>query len=240
MLLKSQIRGISVICGLVLLFAICGICGSGCDQTSGQRIDSIRAVISQASSINSAIDASFADVSAVIASCELVLNDPNIPEDMKTQVRLALLKAKAKLDSLIIQKKKVTDILASYQLALDAVDTNNLTPQQEIAIYGQGAIALAPLLPEKARGYVYLTTLLVPVIGGLVGSIIKNVRQARKIDNDKAVLTDIVVSVDKLLKSDQVKDIEEAKFILQDNQSGLTQDTVDAIKDPFINTAPKS
>lgn len=231
---KSQI---GVICCLIL---ICGIFVSGCDQTSAQRVESVKAIVNQAVSVSSTIDASIADIEKVIASCEAALADPNIPEDLKSKVQLALTTAQSKLEVLTVKKKQVSDILDSYGRILSSVDYNNLNWENELELYSRGAAAIAPLLPEKTRGYIYLATILIPLAGGLIASVIKNLKQSGQISDDKAVLTDIVISVDKLLGSDQVKDIEEAKFLLQDNQSGFTQDTVDAIHDPMQNTAPAS
>jgi len=225
---KSQIRIICVICVLIL---ICGICGTGCDQTSGERIAAVKNLVNQASGVNASIDASLADINTVIASCEFVLADPNIPDDLKPQVQAALIKAKAKLDYLKAQKQKAVDILAAYKPMLDSIDTNSADINTELAVYGKGGAALGVAVGGKAGGVIYLLSALIPLVGGLVASVIKNLRQSGQLKDSKAVLEDVVSSVNQLLESDQVKDIEEAKFLLQDSQAGATQDAVDAVKE---------
>ncbi|MCJ7777646.1 MAG: hypothetical protein MUP16_04965 [Sedimentisphaerales bacterium] len=228
---KKQIRVISAICGLILF---CGLI-TGCDSTPGERVASVKNLLFQASAVNQAVDSGVADVEKVITDSQALLLDPNIPPEMRPQVEKVLADASAKLVKLKAEKQKVIAVLAQYQQLLASVDENNITPDQEFQLYATGAGQAAQFLPPPYRGYVYLAIALSP----LIISIFKNVNQAKQINQGKQVLTEVVTSVDELLKTPAVvADAEKAKFVLQDNQSRQTQAVVDAIHDPMQNTAP--
>jgi len=197
-------------------------------------VAAVKAVLNQTSAVSQKMDAGIADVEQVIADSQLLLQDPNIPPDMKLEVEQVLNQASARLAKLKAEKQKVVDVLAQYQTILAQVDVNDLTPEQEMQLYAIGAGEASKFLPQPYSGYVFLGLALVPFIG----SLLKNINQWRQINDGKRKTTELVISVDKLLSSDQVKDIEQAKIVLQENQSGVTQDLVDAVHSPMENTAP--
>jgi hypothetical protein len=158
---------------------------------------------------------------------------------MRPEVEKVFADASAKLAKLKTEKQKVVAALAQYQQLLASVDMNNITPDQEFQLYATGAGQAAQFLPVQYQGYVYLA-----IIGlGAIGSALKIAQQWKEINQGKKVNTELVVSVDALLDPKNAiitpDKVENAKIVLQKNQSGVTQDAVDAIHDPMQNTAPK-
>lgn len=222
---------------LLLILALCvGLCGfTGCESTPGERVAAVKATLDQAAGVNQSIDSGIAEIEKVVADSQALLADPNIPPEMRPEIEAVLSQASAKLVKLKTEKQKVVDVIAKYQQLLNSVDTNNLTADQEAQLYATGAGQAAQFLPQPYRSYVYLGIVLVP----LITSILKNINQAKQINQGKKVLTEVVASVDKVLESEEVaEDVDGVKQILQKNQSGATQDIVDSIHDPQKNTGP--
>jgi len=222
-----------------LLLTVCilciGLCSfSGCDTTPAERVDVVKQIVSQAAAISQTVDVAIGDLEKIIADTQAALQDPNIPPDMKPELEKVLASASVRLAKLKSEKQKATAIIARWQTFLEQVDPNSLTPEQELQLYATGTGEAAKFLPQPYRGYVYLGMLLVP----LVGSVLKNINQRNQINESKKKTTEIIISVDKLLESDHITNAKAAKSVLQDNQSGATQDAVDAIHDPMKNTAP--
>lgn len=223
---------------IVILFCVlCLFCGSfsGCDSSPAERVIAVKNLLNQAAAVNQSVDVGIIDVEKVIADSSALLADPNIPPDMKAEVEQVLNQASAKLIKLKTEKQKVIAALAQYQALLNQVDINNVTPEQEVQLYATGTGQAAQFLPLPYRGYVYLGIALLP----LLGTILKIIQQNQQINKGKAVLTNIVTSVDALLTSPIVTNSKEAKQILTNNQTGATADIVDAIHDPMQNTGPK-
>jgi hypothetical protein len=237
---RKQISVISVISGLIFL------CGGiiGCDQSPAQRVAQVKAVVDKANALNQQVDVTIEQLDAVVQASMALLADPNIPDSARPAVQQALANASGKIAALKKEKAKITAALMQWQAIIGAVDLNTVNEQTEFAAYGSAITAIAPSLPASVGNYVALAGLLIPLLAGLIASVIKNLNQVGQINEGKFVLTDLVTSVDKLLnpKTNEgvipADKIEDAKFILQDNQAGVTQDTVDAIKDPMQNTAP--
>lgn len=222
-----------------LLLTVCilciGLCSfSGCDSTPAERVAVVKQIVSRAAIASQTVDVAIEDLERIIADTQAALQDPNIPSDMKPELEKVLAGTSVRLAKLKSEKQKATAIITRWQTFLEQVDPNSLTPEQELQLYATGADEAARILPQPYRGYVYLGLLLVP----LVGSVLKNINQRKQINEDKKKTTEIIISVDKLLESDHIDNIEAAKSVLQDNQSGATQDAVDAIHDPMENTAP--
>jgi len=215
----------------------------GCNTSSTERVAAATSVVNQANSVSQSVNASIADINQVIAAAELLLTDPNITIESKAELQAALVTARTKLSGLAVQKQKVDNVLLQAQAILNAIDTNNVDSQAELSAYGNIATSVAPSLPASVSGYVYLAGLLIPVLGGLVTKLLIQIRkikqQTAEINQSKTVLTEVVSSVDALLDSDiVVTNKKAAKQILQSNQTGKTQDVVDAIHDPKKNTGP--
>ncbi len=222
-----------------LLLTVCILCVSlcslsGCDSTPAERVAAVKEMVSQAAAVSQAADVVIADLEKTIAETQAALQNPNIPPDIKLELENVLAGASAKLAGLKVEKQKATAIITRWQTFLEQVDPNNLTLDQELQLYATGAGDAAQFLPQPYRGYIYLGLVLVP----LLGSVVKNISQWKQVNASKKTVTEIIVSVDRLLGSNQVQDAGGAKFILQDNQSGATQDVVDAIHNPMENTAP--
>jgi hypothetical protein len=206
----------------------------------------VKAVVDKANTLNAAVDSSIVDFQGVVQAGQLLLADPNVPESTKPAIMQALQTASAKITALQTQKAKITASLIQWQAILNgtAAEGNNVDLAGEIRTYAQMTTASATYLPPPYNGYVYLGSILITLLAGFIASLIKNLNQNGVINDSKAKLTDLVISVDALLdpKINQgvipPDKVETAKFILQDNQLGSTQDAVDAIHDPMQNTAP--
>jgi len=222
---------------LILLFALCGLM-TGCDTSPSQRVAAVKNLMNQAVAVNQLVDVSIGDIEKVVQDSQLLLQDPNVPEESKPALQKVLGEASARLAKLKLEKQKVMSAIVSYQAILNGADVNNLGLAQEIQLYAVGAGQLGATLPSKYSGYIYLGSALATILAGLIASILKTISQQKQLNQGKAVLTDVVTSVDELLKSPVISNIEAAKQVLSDNQTGATQDVVDAIHDPLQNTGP--
>ncbi len=218
---------------LCLMFMSSMLIYAGCDTTPAERVAAIKATLNQASAINQTIDSSIADVEKVVADSQTIIADPNIPPDMRLEVEQVLAKASTHLAKLKAEKQKASAFIERYQALLDQVDVNNLTVEQELQLYAEGAGEAGKLLPQPYRGYVILVAALVP----LLGSIIKNINQARQLKDGRKKITELVISVDSLLESDLVSDPKKAKTLLASKQPTASA-AVDAIHGPMKNTGP--
>ncbi|MGD0077049.1 MAG: hypothetical protein ABSB91_00325 [Sedimentisphaerales bacterium] len=245
---KKQIRVNPCNPWLTILCALCVLCGLtffvGCDQTSAQRIAEVKAVVDKANILNQSVDAGITELQTVAQASQALLLDPNVPESMKPAISQALQTASAKITQLQQQKAKITASLAQWQAILNqtAAEGNDIGLTQEIQTYASMTNVSASYLPAPYNGYVYLGSALAAILAGLIASVIKNLQQSGQINSSKSVLTDLVISVDSLLDPKNAvippDKVEAAKIVLQQNQTGSTQDAVDAIHDPMKNTAP--
>jgi hypothetical protein len=219
---------------LITLLSI-GLLGfSGCEKTSAERIAQVQTLVTEANKINSSVDTSIGQIEVVIANCEAAINDPNIPDDMKPPVQKTLDAAKEKLSQLKGYKAQLNAAMAGWQAILDsAAAEGEIDLTREIQIWSSLATSASQFVPQPYGGYVYLGGALAAALAGLIGFITDDIRKRRELNSTQGTLSDIVKSAKALLESDQVKDVEEAKFILQDNQKGSTQDAVDAILEPI-------
>ena len=230
---KTPFKSLLILC----VFCILGSFLAGCDTTSADRVAAVKGLLNQAAATGQQLDTSIVDIQQVVTDSQLLLVDPNVPDNLKPAIQKVLETASAKLTALQQAKQKVTTALAQYQAVLAGVDINDIDLAKELQLYAVGAAEVGKVLPQPYGGYVYLGSALAALLAGLLGSISKNIKQSKQLDQSKAVLTEVVTSVDELLSSDKV-DTEAAKQILQGNQSGATQDAVDAIHDPMENTGP--
>ena len=215
----------------------------GCKNTTpAQRMAMVQATVTQATVLSQKLDASVVELKAVVQTCEMMLQDPNIPPEMKPQILTNLNLATAKLDNFLQQKSKVDVILAQSLAILNSADMNNATIGTEIQTYGQAIQVAAMSLPPPYNAYAYILAAFGVPFAGFVLTWLKQRQTAVKLNESKTALTDVVTSVNALIdpanKVVTPDKVAEAKAVLQDNQTGATQDTVDAILDPMQNTGP--
>lgn len=218
--------------GLIIFLLLAGL---GCDSTPAERVAAVKNFLNQAREVNQHFDDSIANLEKIISDSKALLNDPNIPAEVKPEIQAALNIASEKLAKLQVEKQKVVASITRWQEALNQADPNNLEWIDEMQLYSTGAREASKFLPQPYRGYAYLATALIP----LIASLLKNIKQSQQINKDKKQLTEIVISVDELLKSKSVDSPENAKEILKKKQSRETRRTVDDIRDPLVNTAPE-
>lgn len=230
---------------LLILCVLGGLFVSGCDDDSSQRITQVQSVINRANAVSQSVDVQIEQLEATIQSSQLLLSDPNIPEDMKPQIQKVLDIAQAKLIRLKTEKAKITASLVKWQAIIDnAADSNNMDLAGEIQTYAAMTSAASTYLPPPYSGYVYLGSTLAAALAGLIASVIKNTKQGQQIDSSKTRLTDLVISVDKLLDPEENNGIlpagtvGAAKAVLRQNQDRATSALVDAIHNPMKNTGP--
>jgi len=233
--MKRKYLLIPVVC---LLFVI-----GGCENsTPAQRMAMVQQTVSQATVLSQKLDASVVELKAVVQTCEMMLQDPNIPPEMKPQILTNLNLATAKLDNFLQQKSKVDVILAQSLAILNSADMNNATVGTEIQTYGQAISVAAMSLPPPYNAYAYILVAFGVPFAGFVLTWLKQRQTAVKLNDSKTALTDVVTSVNALIdpanKIVTPEKAAEAKAVLSDNQLGSTQDAVDAILDPMKNTGP--
>ena len=227
---KKFLKSILILC---VLCTLCGFALTGCDkQGSAQRVTELKATLDKAQSLSTSVDEQIKQFEAVVASGQNMLLDPNIPDSMKPSIQQAFDVAVDKLATLKLYKTKIEMAVTQYQKVLDSAlaDANNIGLEQEIQTYGGLAMSTAPYLPPPYNGYVYLGGALATVLAGFFAA--KNKKLTTQVDESKKTITEIVISVDKLLSSPAVPDAELAKSVLEKAQSGSTQNVVDAIHQP--------
>src|SRR3972149_2747701 len=164
----------------------------GCENsTPAQRMAIVQATVTQATVLSQKLDASVVELKAVVKTCEMMLQDPNIPPEMKPQILTNLNLAAAKLDNFLQQKSKVDVILAQSLAILNSADMNNATVGTEIQTYGQAIQVAAMSLPPPYNAYAYILTAFGVPFAGFVLTWLKQRQTAAKLNESKTALTDV-------------------------------------------------
>lgn len=159
----------------------------------------------------------------VVADVNDQMGDPNLLPDQLASLREQVLRGVEKLGEVKAQKQKVDDVLANIKAAITAAHEGGATIGDELQAYGSGAKAVGSALPPPFNAYAIGIGAILSAIGGTA------VVQKKR---DKAVLEDVVKSVDALLSradSGGITSADEAKKILK-KQKSATRRAVDAIR----------
>lgn len=209
---------------LVLLFAMVTFAPvGGCvdDGQSAQRIAALQNVLQVTRVAVEDYSAKADAIAAAVDAAAAKLADPNVVGDKLAEVkrqydelRASYAAVRAKLDETVAVEKVYEAKLAAAQAA-GAIDA-----QQEIALYGEGATAVAPMLPPPWNAVVLA---LVPVVTAVAGAVVKGradkkVAEAAQAQHD-AEVKGVVTSVDKLVESGLVTDAVAAKKLLAYEQA---------------------
>ncbi|MFA7485714.1 MAG: hypothetical protein WCZ89_06795 [Phycisphaerae bacterium] len=226
---KKFLKSILILC---VLCTLCLLPLTGCEQTSEQRVAEVKRIVDNANAISSSLETSISQLEPVITNLQAVLDDPNVPEDIKAVASKTFQSAQQRLSQLKAHKLRVDAALVNAESILDAAAAGDVGITEELQTYGSLITAAGTYVPQPIGGYLYLGGTLLTALGGLVGSILTAMQKNKELEEGQKTLTEVVISVDKLLGSPVVSDAEQAKSILEKAQSGTTQNAVDAIHQP--------
>lgn len=220
---------------LVLLFAIATLAPiSGCvdDGQSAQRIASLQSALQVTHTAVEDYSAKADTIAAAVDAAAAKLADPNVAGEKLAEIkrqydelRASYAAVRAKLDQTVAAEKAYETKLAEARAAGD------ISAQQEIALYGEGVAAAAPMLPSPWNAIV---SALVPVVTAVAGSMVKGRTAKKEADavqeQHDAEVKGVVTSVDKLVESNLVTDAEAAKKLLAYEQARAEPASVAAVQ----------
>jgi hypothetical protein len=180
----------------------------GCGTTSDQRIAALQRVVNATAEQSNQMDAKIVLLQRALASAQNLLADPNLASATLVNIRADVATLQAKLDAAKPVKQLLDQNLVAYQAQLTAtLAAGPVDIATEAKTYGQGITAVSPILPPPWNALAALLGVAVTVGGAVAGAAVKG----RK---DAGAISGIVASVDALLQSDQIKDLETAKNLL--------------------------
>lgn len=205
-----------------LTIAVC--CGAfglaGCGSSTSDRLELYDQAVSRLEQASEQIDGRLAAIDAFLASAQTALSDPNLG-DAAGEILAGVQAAIAKRDEALEVKAKVDVALAQIRAQIDQVRAHgSIDVSDEISLVGRGLAAAG----QAAGGAIGAWLV---AIGGLVaaaGGVVKGNRA-------KHVTEKVIASVDTLLGSSLVTDVEGAKKLLAKDQGSTIATAVKSIKD---------
>jgi hypothetical protein len=211
---------------------------SGCDTTPQERIAFLQNAVSQEQVVSNQLGG---DVNALQVSIEqgrVFLADPNIDPNMLATINAALDKAQAGLIATITNKAKVDAMIVTWKQRIDALmkDPNSINLGNELGVYGQGISSIGTVLPPPYGTYAYLLGTIITGVGGYLAR--RKFVERPKVDEYKSNVTNIIQSVDALLKAIPKEAVPAAICALKSVQTPEVRYLVATTKSPKYNTAP--
>lgn len=201
---------------LVLCLVSCVFClpFSGCDMTSYQRVAMLENALLRAENVSNDLGVRLDEMEAVLVETQAALNDPNLPAEFREQLNSLLTQTVDGIKVVAAKRGEYAGLITRLREQIDQAKKEGMGLGDELTLYGEGLTETAKHLPPSVAGYVTLASILFGAIGTVL---------ARK---RKAQLTNVVGSVDKLLESGAVADIEAGVKVLKDNQLPATRNAV--------------
>lgn len=200
-----------VLCALLLYG-----CGNGNYDTTTQRLDALEAAIAVSEETIEGLDDDVGELQAVIVQAQAALSDANIDAELKEKIQEVLDDAEEGLEVALSKRLELQVSVARWKEKLIDIRTDEEGIGQELQVYGEGLKAVAPMIPASVGPWVGVAGTLVALAGSVVISIKKRIK-------DKNIRTDLVTSVDSLLRTMDGPAVDAAKKILADAQSPETR-----------------
>jgi small-conductance mechanosensitive channel len=164
----------------LILFSLGVFLIGGCGLTSDQRVSALQNAIAQTQAISQQMEAKIQQLETVIEQAKTALADPNATDATLVYLRDSLAKVEAKLAAMRPVKQVVDQNLAVLQKQLAAaLAAGPLDPQKEFAAYGRGVTTVSAALPPPFNTIgLMIGSLVLPLIGGIVGAFAKG-KQAK-------------------------------------------------------------
>jgi len=197
---------------LILLTVLLVGCNGFQWGTSEQRIANLEKAVATSQAAVANMDKDVATLQDIITRSQTYLATAGLDADTTAKLTKILTDAQNILANTLAKKMQVQTDLTSYQQQILAVQSGEQGLGQELQLYGQGIQKIGGYVPQPIGPWVGL--------GGtglaLIGSIIVSLQKLKKKD---ATTTNIVESVDALLKSLSEAEAAKAKLVLKDSQT---------------------
>jgi len=180
----------------------------GCGTTSDQRLAELQTAVTWTAEQSQRMEARIVLLQQALTSAQVLLADPNLAPATLVKLRDDITMIQAKLVAAQPVKKMLDQNLTAYQTRLAAaLASGPVDIATEAKTYGQGITAVSPILPAPWNAVAALLGVAVTAGGAVAGAFVKGKK-------DAGAIAGIVTSVDALLQSDQIKDLEAAKNLL--------------------------
>lgn len=199
---------------LSLLFCVFCLLFSGCDMISYQRVAMLENAVLQAEKISDDLGVRLDEMEAVLVETQAALNDPNLPADLREQLNNLLTQTVDGIKVVSAKRGEYGALITRLRKQIAEAKEEGMGPGDELKLYGEGLTTVGKSLPPPIGAYVTLAGIVAGIIGGVF---------AKK---RKQELVGVVKSVDKLLESSAVPDVEAGKIVLKDNQLPATRNAV--------------
>lgn len=140
---------------------------TGC-ESSEQRITQLENLIATTQQASASFDAQILQIKTSLPQLQAALADANVPPELYKQAADAFASAQAKLKQFEDAKVKADTAISNWKntIAQIKADANSLTWADEVAVVGEGAKQIGPMLPPPIGTYVTLGGWLLAIIGG--------------------------------------------------------------------------
>lgn len=178
----------------LMAMVLVGVCLAGCNLTSKERIAAIQQVVDTYQEQSENLDVQIAHLRNSIDELkEQIEANPDADAEDKANLLEFIEKRMAELDRAMVEKAKYDKRLTAWEVKLDEIAASEATFGDEVALLGEGIKEFSFALPAPFNLYGLLAG---TVITGL-GIATKSYR--KKLKNERAVSTDLVGSVEKVL-----------------------------------------
>jgi len=168
----------------------------------------------QAEKISDDLGVRLDEMEAVLVETQAALNDPNLPADLREQLNNLLTQTVDGIKVVSAKRGEYGALITRLRKQIAEAKEEGMGPGDELKLYGEGLTTVGKSLPPPIGAYVTLAGIVAGIIGGVF---------AKK---RKQELVGVVKSVDKLLESSAVPDVEAGKIVLKDNQLPATRNAV--------------
>lgn len=207
---------------IILLVLLPVLLACGC--LPEERIATLQSWIDMAKEASRQVDEYIVTTEAVIAEGERFLLDPSIDPALAATIRAQLVELKAHVEKAKFENARIADSITTWQEDINRLIKDGVNVFTELQIYGHGAQEASKYVPGQFGGLLYIGGGLLAAIASALGG--SKLRQKK----DDKVITNIVESVDKLVKAKTDTTIEEAIGILKDNQRFETRNEIRRIR----------
>jgi len=220
-------RKLLLLVAIPLLLVMPFITGCGLqDMSSQERITQYQSWAAQIQTVSTAIDAQIPAIEQTITEGELLLQDPLLDFEKKSDILDSLASAKNKLIVLQTQKAEADKALEQFEEKIRELRAGgDANFGDEIMLIGEGMKIGGKALPPNLGVWATLGGSILTIIGGALGSKVQKKTDDKKIDAERADFTALVASVSNGLNrlnnenaelmKDGMKSVQKTKFGLE-------------------------
>jgi len=217
--------------GVILLMAI--LVMVGCSKSAQERINIYENALEQYQVFSTDTDLVVEQTKIALAAAKdalIVAEDPVLI----SKITRDIISLEAKITDAMEYKVKADEMVALYkQKIADIKVDGSVDFGEELTLIGEGIKSISTILPPPFNVYGALAGLIVTGVAGYAGG--KKRENVTNTRPAKIANADLVNSVDDLLVSSAVINVDAAKDILRDSQADETRKLVSSIKSPYEN-----